>query len=434
MPSRSRTLIAVGGFAAAAIVLSSCSTGGGGDGDGSTLSVYIDSAESTVAAWEGLVDAYAEVNPDVTIDLELHPPGGEGDNLVKTRLSTGEMNDLFYYNSGSLLQALSPDQTLVDLSDEPWADSLLEDFTTVVSTDEGMYGAPGAASFAGAMIYNKQVYADLGLEIPRSWDEFTANNEAILAAGITPIAQSYADTWTSQLFVLGDFYNVSAADPEWAEQYTAGEAKYVDEPALAGFEHQQEAFEAGFFNEDFASATYDDAVRMLAEGTAAHYPMLTGNVASAIGANHPDAADVFGVFPVPGDDAESNGLTVWMPNGVYVPTTTEGAQLEASKEFLAWLVTPEACDVIATASTIGGPFVVDGCELPDDALPMVTEMQEYFDAGDTAPALEFLSPIKGPALEQITVEVGSGIRSAADGAALYDEDVVKQAAQLGFDW
>ena len=56
----------------------------------------------------------------------------------------------------------------------------------------------------------------------------------------------------------------------------------------------------------------------------------------------------------------------------------------------------------------------------------------YFqEGGHSAPALEFLSPIKGPALEQITVEVGSGIRSAADGAALYDEDVKKQAQQLG---
>ena len=47
------------------------------------------------------------------------------------------------------------------------------------------------------------------------------------------------------------------------------------------------------------------------------------------------------------------------------------------------------------------------------------------------PALEFLSPIKGPALERFTVEVGSGLRSAEDGAALYDQDVEKQAKQLG---
>ena len=48
-----------------------------------------------------------------------------------------------------------------------------------------------------------------------------------------------------------------------------------------------------------------------------------------------------------------------------------------------------------------------------------------------APALEFLSPIKGPALEQFTVEVGSGIRPAAEAAALYDQDVAKQGKQLG---
>ncbi len=39
--------------------------------------------------------------------------------------------------------------------------------------------------------------------------------------------------------------------------------------------------------------------------------------------------------------------------------------------------------------------------------------------------------MKGPDLEQITVAVGSGLRSAADGAAAYDEDVEKQAQQLG---
>ena len=42
-----------------------------------------------------------------------------------------------------------------------------------------------------------------------------------------------------------------------------------------------------------------------------------------------------------------------------------------------------------------------------------------------------MSPVKGPSLEQITVEVGSGLRTAKDGAALYDEDVKKQAQQLG---
>ena len=72
------------------------------------------------------------------------------------------------------------------------------------------------------------------------------------------------------------------------------------------------------------------------------------------------------------------------------------------------------------------------CALPADVPGAVADMLPYFQTeGMTAPALEFLSPIKGPALEQITVEVGSGIRPAAEATALYDQDVEKQAKQLG---
>jgi raffinose/stachyose/melibiose transport system substrate-binding protein len=75
--------------------------------------------------------------------------------------------------------------------------------------------------------------------------------------------------------------------------------------------------------------------------------------------------------------------------------------------------------------------MVTACELPADAPQVVKDLVAYVDAGKVTTALEFQSPIKGPALEQITVEVGSGLRSAADGAALYDKDVKKQAQQLG---
>ena len=81
-----------------------------------TLSFLIDNNPDTIAAAEALVAAYQAKAPAVTIEIEQRPGGGEGDNIVKTRLATGEMSDVFLYNSGSLLQALKPTQTLVDLS------------------------------------------------------------------------------------------------------------------------------------------------------------------------------------------------------------------------------------------------------------------------------------------------------------------------------
>jgi raffinose/stachyose/melibiose transport system substrate-binding protein len=203
---------------------------------------------SSVALWDGLTAAYAEANPDVKVTVETHPSGGEADNLIKTRLATGEMNDLFWYNSGSLFQALNPDQTLVPLNDEPWVDSLEENFKTVVSTDEAIYGAPVGASFAAGVIYNKDIYEQLGLSVPTTWAEFEENNQKVKDAGLVPLVQTYGDTWTSQIPILGDFYNVQSEDPEWAEKYTANEAKFANEPALAGFQHLQEAHESDFLN------------------------------------------------------------------------------------------------------------------------------------------------------------------------------------------
>jgi raffinose/stachyose/melibiose transport system substrate-binding protein len=57
-------------------------------------------------------------------------------------------------------------------------------------------------------------------------------------------------------------------------------------------------------------------------------------------------------------------------------------------------------------------------------------MQPYFDQGKTAVALEFESPVKGPNLEQICIEVFAGYTTPMDAAIAYDQDVQKQAVQL----
>jgi raffinose/stachyose/melibiose transport system substrate-binding protein len=432
-----RSLFAVtAGLSVAALALTGCSGGGGTSADGKIeISYLTQNDDVNVAVGTALIDAFEAENPDITVKLDTQPAGTEGDNLMKTKLSTGEMSDVFFYNSGSLLQALNPDQTLVNLADEAWVADTTDDWKTVVSTDAGVYGAPFGTSFAGAVIYNKKVFADLGLEVPTDWASFldVAQKVKDEGDGITPIEQTYGDTWTSQLFVLADFANVATADPSWAENYTANKAKYADEPALAGFKHLQEAYDAGLFNEDFPSATNVDGITALGAGEAAMYPMLSVSVLSTLTQNAPDQIADMGVFPLPADDAANSALTIWQPNGLYIPKTTEGDQLEAAKKFVAFANSDQGCEIQNVNFAAAGPYVTSACTLPSDAAPLVADIQTYFDSGKTSPALEFLSPIKGPNLENITVEVGSGISSADDGAASYDDDVKKQAQQLGLE-
>lgn len=427
-------------FAALAVgllTLSACSAGslgssGGEGGDTVSLSFLIGDDPDQVAQAEAVVKAFTEQHPDVTIKLEQRPGGSEGDNIIKTRLSTGAMNHLFIYNTGSLFQAIDPQRNLVPLTDEEYVDGLDEVFTGTVTAGDDVFGVPFGAAMGGGVLYNKKVYERLGLEIPLTWADFMANNAKVKAAGIAPVIQSYQETWTSQLFVLGDFHNVMAVDPDWAEKYTANQVKYAEQPALRGFEHLQEVHEAGYMNEDFASAELVDGLRLLATGEGAHYPILTAVIAQ-IAQNHPDQLNDIGFFALPGDDAETNGLTMWTAAGVYIPKTTEGAELEAAKEFIAFIASAEGCQTQADAVVPIGPYQGVDCSLPDDVPPAISDLVPYIEEGNATPALEFLSPVKGPSLEQITVEVGSGIRSAKEGAALYDEDVEKQAQQLGLE-
>ena len=423
--TKRRALLAATGGLALALTLSAQSLGQ----DAVNLTLLVDNRPHAVNLVEGLVKDFEAANPGITIEIETRGADAEGDNLVRTRLATEEMTDIFYFNSGSLFQALNPERTLVDLTDEPFQANVLESFKSVVTANGRLYGAPMDTAMGGGVLYNKKIYADLGLSVPKSWAEFMANNQKIKDAGIPAVIQTFGTSWTAQLFVLGDFYNVLAAEPNFAADYTANKTKYATSPAaLKGFERQEEVFKAGFLNSDFASAELADGIRMVALGEGAHYPMLTFAIGTVAELYPENLADV-GFFALPGDDPAKNGLTVWMPNALYIPKTTKHP--EEAKKFLAFAASVEGCDSQTRAAGATGPYVVKGCTLPAEVPAGVADLLPYFQAeGMTAPALEFLSPVKGPLMPQITVEVGSGFRSAADGAALYDEDVKKQAQQL----
>ena len=415
------------------LALGACSAGSLGssdEGGGITLTFLVGNADGDVKPAQGLAEAFHAKNPDITVQVQQRPGGSEGDNIVKTRLSTGEMTDVFLYNSGSLFQALNPEQNLVPLTGESWTNQVEDAFKPVVSVGNELYGAPIESSFGGGVLYNKKVYEKLGLQVPTTWAEFMANNAKIKAAGIDPVLQSYQDTWTSQLLVLADYHNVAAADPGWAEKYTNGQVKYAQKPAVKGFQRLEEVHKAGYENKDYRSMRFEKGVADLAAGKGGHFPMLTV-VVGTLAASDPEHINDVGFFGQPGDDASKAGMTIWMPPGLYIPKSTEGAKLDAAKKFVAFVASQEGCEAQTKAYPPSGPYMIKGCELPADVPASVKDVVAYVEKGNITPALEFQSPVKGPALEQITVEVGSGLRSAADGAALYDQDVKKQAQQLG---
>lgn len=406
--------------------------GGSGDGDkpyaGITLKWWAGNAENNPGT-QAVMEAATE-KLGMEFEVEVNPGGSEGDNIIKTRMASGDLPDFMAYNSGSKLYDLNPSRGFMDISDWDIVDKFDDAFLSSVTIDGAVYGAPQSSTQAGAVIYYKPDYEELKLEVPHTWDEFVDNCKALSDAGKTPVYFTGGETWATQVLFLGDYYNIAAANPTFADDYTEGKAKYADvAEATRSWTKYEDLVD--YLNADKSAATVTDGNFAIATGEATHWFILTQQLPLIL--ENAENPDDIGVFGVPGDDADNHGLTVWEPMSWYVNKDTEN--VDAIKAFFEFYYSEEALDLYFGTYGANGPSCIKGYELPESVCSAVrVDMQKYFDDGKTVPALEYQSPIKGTTCEQMTTAVGLGQMSGEEAAAMYDDDCKKSAVQLGYDW
>lgn len=383
---------------------------------------------------DGINAVIKKIEEDLNIatEIELRPGGAEGENIVRTRLAVNESSDIHLFNSGALLATLNPAENFYDLSDQPYIDKFSDAYKQTVTVDGKIYGIPWASSNVGGWLYNKKVYEELGLSVPKTWDELMENCQKIKDAGKIPVIGSFATDWTSQLILLADYYNVQAVEPDFAINFNNNKAKYATTPAaFRAFEKMSEVYERGFLNEDCNATTLDVALKMLVDGEGVHYPMLLNQVANIASNYGEEAANSIGFFAQPGDNPENVGATIWLPDSFYF--YKDSPRIEYALKWAEYYVSPEAVQLFSQHHPPEGPYVISGIELPDNVYAPIKDALKYFEEGKIAPALEFITSVKGPNSPQICIQALSGIKGAKECAEEYDADVEKQAKQLGLE-
>ena len=393
----------------------------------------------TITFWGGQAEynegtqaviAAAEEALGLHVEVEVNPGGSEGDNILKTRIASNDLPDFLCYNSGSKLYDLNPSRCFLDIKDWDLVSRVDDAFLSSVTIDGAVYGLPQSSTQAGAVIYYKPDYEELGLEVPHTWADFVDNCAKLKEAGKTPVYFCGGETWTTQVLFLGDYYNIAAEYPTFAEEYTEGKAKYADIPVATRSWTKYEDL-VDYLNADKSAATVADGNFAIGVGEATHWFILTQQLPMIVA--EADDQSQIGVFGVPGDDPDNHGLTVWEPMSFYINKDSE--HIDAVKAFLDFYYSEEMLDLYFGTYGANGPSCIKGYELPDTVCDAVRyDMQKYFDEGKNTPALEYVSPIKGTACEQLTTAVGMGQMSGEEAAAAYDEDCKKSAVQLGYNW
>lgn len=374
---------------------------------------------------KGVLDqACAVAEEKFGFKIEIEPC--DEDNVVKTRLATGDCPDLLIYNTGSLLSSLNPSQYFMDLTDTEMAKTFDDAFTQAASVDGVLYGIPQCDSMGAGVYYNKELYEEYNLQVPETWDEFLSNMDTLQEAGVTGLGSSFKDVVYVQLPFLANNYQVMHDDPDFAKKFTEGNIKFADsEAGLRVWEKYEEL--VPYFNEDCASASADEIGERFFSNEFGHIINFSNQIPywSEV---YGDDINKAGFFALPGDTVEQTGLTIWPSNGIFGYKDSKNA--DAVMAFLEWYASDEGLDALTSFYSPAGGFHT-GYQPEGATFDIVREVQNYYTEGKTAPALEYLTPIKGANCPQICGEIGSGQTTAKEAAEAYDEDCKKAAMQLG---
>ncbi len=125
--------------------------------------------------------------------------------------------------------------------------------------------------------YRKDIFNNLGISVPKTWDEFVKACETIKASGVTPITIGSKYLWTTA--GVFDYLNLRTNGYEFHMDLTLGKVPYTDAKVQAVFDKWDELVKPGYFLENHAALSWQEALTPMINGEAAMYVM--GNFAVA---------------------------------------------------------------------------------------------------------------------------------------------------------
>jgi raffinose/stachyose/melibiose transport system substrate-binding protein len=222
-----------------------------------------------VEAYEELFKIFETQNPDIDVVQTAHR-NTEYNTILAAALNGGSGPDVFLARSYGGFEAfaqsgyMEPLDTLIpELKN--FSDANRRGCTSIA--DGKIYGVP-LASQTCVIYYNTAIYNKLGLSIPKTWDQFKANLDAIKKAGLTPIGHGGKDAWILEI-LLGNlapnFYGANG----FYDKLVKGEVNFQD-PAFVGAVEKLNELKP-YMPDMMVGISYDDARALFINEQAAHF-------------------------------------------------------------------------------------------------------------------------------------------------------------------
>jgi raffinose/stachyose/melibiose transport system substrate-binding protein len=272
-------------------------------------------------------------------------PGGDFDNMMKTRFSTGDFPDLFLMQPGTKQNVkLRAEETLHEWSSDTavWDRiiSSMKEFQT--TPDKKIYGVPFGATGMMGVYYNKDVFGKVGVQPPKNYADLIETGKKIKASGVTPFYEGVKDGWPAQIFYLTGW--VSGVDPaigdEGVQKLEKNQLGLADIPQVKDlFTKQKELKDLGLYQDNLMAGTYDEMQSKMGDGKVAMVFMLDGIIPQLEKKFSKDfVKDHIGFFPFPAANDAGTAL-ITPPNQLMVPEKAKHSK--EAVDLIKFMVTPD---------------------------------------------------------------------------------------------
>ncbi|MGZ9583155.1 ABC transporter substrate-binding protein [Paenibacillus marinisediminis] len=282
--------------------------------------------------YQAIIEEFKKENS--YIDVEFKPfKSTEYNTILNNTLQSGTGVDILQLRPYDGATALADAGYLTPLDNLKGLDQIADSYLNAAKgSDKKVYGVPFMLNNA-VIFYNKGLFADKGIAVPETYEEFIAACEQLKAAGITPIAQSGKAPYLLSMThaVIGES---AYGGNTFVDAVLSGKTNFKD-PLFIESLNRMKQLEA-YFPKDFIAIDDKDAQTMFYNKEAAMYINGSHRLATFESNQLDFEVDFFSGFAA--KKGESPNIITWV-DGSYAVAKNSKHQEEAMK-FIEFIASP----------------------------------------------------------------------------------------------
>jgi raffinose/stachyose/melibiose transport system substrate-binding protein len=375
-----------------------------------TVTLTLMTSTQAKAGLDVMIANFERVYPNIQVqanyvDATTYP------TLLLTQLQAGNAPDIFFIQLGSAsaygVWALGAQNRLLNLSGSPWVKRLLPSVRKFASggAKQGhkVFAFPQGYNLQGLM-YNKDLFASMGLTEPKTFSDLLALCGKIKAAGKIPIAAGFASLNAQiQILQMMMIPFVYSPDPNWTLKRVTHKVTFASSSSWQAVMNDIVAMNnAGCFEPQPAATNQNTQYAMFANGQAVMMPMSSQEIPVITGIN-PNIK--LAHMPFPGINASDTvvDISTAMLNAVGNAATQHPNEV---KTFINFIARPKQDALWAKVSGVVTATDLASGNLPPQAVANPT-MTVLAKAGKIiyAPPTGWPSPQKGLFIPQFITQL-----------------------------